>query len=361
MPNAREVAEVLAYDFLKEGSFSAALGQFELAPPLVAAAVIDRVTSDPEIGAFIGLSVQAVGYEDGVDDPRVFIYLTNGSARFIRSLPSEIADVPVVTLKMGALSVRPQAAVAVASRGNYYERGGRVCCGSSCAPTSESGTGTIGAVVRMPETSTLFLLSNNHVFAGCNHVPKGQPIIAPSTRDSRPGISAPQEVARHDQIHELRSGNPEFVIPCEVDAALARVTNSAIISSWQGDDAFGYDTPSAVALPTSQTPVKKFGRTTGLTHGNIESKVAAFVPVPYTAQNFKGTIWFKEVWIVHGRAGDPFALQGDSGSLVVTEDGTRALGLVFACTRNGDLTVMVPMTAVSAAFGGIDLVNGYGI
>lgn len=359
MPNAREVAEVLAYEFLRDGSFSAASGQVDIAPQLTAA-VLDRVSAYPEIEAFAGLAVQAVGYEYGVNDPRAYIYLTNGSAKLIRSLPSEVAGVEVITQKMGALSVRPQAATAVASRGNFYERAGRVCCGSSCGVTSEAGTGTIGSVVRISGMSTLYLLSNNHVFAGCNHVPKGQPIMAPSSRDSWPGISAPQEVGRHDRIHELRSGNPEFVDPCEVDAALARVTNSAAVSSWQGD-ASGYDTPSHIAPPVSQMPVKKFGRTTGLTLGHIESKVAAFVPIPYTVLNFKGTVWFKEVWIVHGRAGDPFALQGDSGSLVVTEDGASAVGLVFACTRTGDLTVMIPMTAVSAAFGGINLVNGLGI
>lgn len=361
MPTAQQVAEVLAYDFLSEGSFAAASGHVELRPPLLAAAVVDDVEAAPEVGAFAGLSLQAVGYESGVDNPRVFIYLTNGSARLIRSLPASVADVPVVTHKMGVLNVRPQAASTVTNRGNYYERKNRVCCGSSCAPTSELGTGTIGALARVNGSNDLYLLSNNHVFAGCNHVPKGQPIIAPSTRDSRPGISAPQEVARHDRIHELRTGDPVFVVPCKVDAALARVPDASIISSWQGDAINGYDTPAAIVAPTSQLAVKKFGRTTGLTHGQVESKVAAFVPVPYNAQNFKGTVWFQDVWVVRDTAGGAFALQGDSGSLVVTEDGTGAVGLVFACARSGEFTLIVPLDSVSMAFGGIQLVDGHGI
>ena len=120
----------------------------------------------------------------------------------------------------------------------------------------------------------LFILSNNHVLAGCNHVPKGQPILSPSSSDGRPLVRAPGEVGRHDQIHELRSGHPALVNPCDTDLALAVVTDDAILSSWQGDARLGYDTPASVSDPLSMMRVKKFGRTTGLSFGTVEAKVA---------------------------------------------------------------------------------------
>lgn len=141
-----------------------------------------------------------------MDDPKVHIYLTRGSVRMIKELPDEIEGVQLRAHKMGPINVRPDSAGAATNRGNFYERNSRVCCGSSCAPTSENCSGTLGALVRQQGSRQIYLLSNNHVFAGCNHVPRNQPILSPSSNDGRPDVPAPREVGRHDQIHELRSG-----------------------------------------------------------------------------------------------------------------------------------------------------------
>jgi hypothetical protein len=263
---------------------------------------------------------------------------------------------------MGAITVRPDGAAAATHKGHLFERGNRVCCGSSCAPTSENSSGTLGALVRKGNQRQLFLLSNNHVLAGCNHVPRDQPILAPSSNDGYPGVRAPGEVGRHFEIHELRSGNPIFVNPCECDLALARATDPSIISSWQGDARDGYDTPSRTAAPVSMMKVKKFGRTTGLTEGEIEAKVGTPMPVSYNARYFKGTVWFKDVWSVKSAmVGDAFALPGDSGSLVVDEDASHAIGVVFAANRSGDYAWIIPIQCVISSFGGISLVSGHGV
>ena len=122
---------------------------------------------------------------------------------------------------MGPIVVRPDAAASATNHGLLFERGGRICCGSSCAPTSENCSGTLGALVKTTQSPHIHLLSNNHVFAGCNHVPRGQPILAPSSADGRPTMRAPTRFAAHDLIHELRSGDPNFVNPCDADLALA--------------------------------------------------------------------------------------------------------------------------------------------
>lgn len=259
MPSAEEVANAIGYDFLRRGNFltgtANAAGE-DIAMAFSVDEAIDEV-SPPERAPFASLAVEAVGFEEGPTNPSVHVYLTRGTLRLIRELPQEISGVPIAVHKMGPISVRPDTANASTNQGHLFERGGRICCGSSCGPTSESGAGTIGALVKIVGSEEIYLLSNNHVLGGCNRVPKGQPILSPAAGDGRPGIRAPGEVVRHFAIQELRSGSLHFVDPSEMDAALAQATNSAILSSWQGD-ASGYDTPTQTHTPTSQMRVQKF-------------------------------------------------------------------------------------------------------
>ncbi len=364
MPTAREVAILLAYELLKRGNYSAAAGPVqmsELADVTPAAARIESEELFTSSGGFGGLSVQAVGCEIGVDDPEVYVYLTRGSLRLIKALPQEIEGVPIVAQKMGPVTVKPEMAASTTNRAHIFERNARICCGSSCAPTSGNCSGTLGALVRKAGSQQIYLLSNNHVFGGCNHVPQNQPILSPSSNDSRADIRAPTEVGRHAEIHELRTGDPSFVNPCEADLALARATNPTGLSSWQGEAGSGYDTPTRSQPPVSRMLVKKVGRTTGLTHGIVQSAIPSPAPLPYTARHFKGVVWFHNVWVVRSADGSEFALPGDSGSLVVAEDGSSAVGVLFAASRSGEYGWVIPMPYVIGTFGGLRLVAGHGV
>jgi hypothetical protein len=363
LPNAEQVATALSYEFLRRGNYSASSGPVEVPRLLQVAAVGDVIEDEAEfqvIPEFASLAVQSVGFEDGVDDPKVHIYLTRGSVRIIKELPDEIEGVQLRAHKMGAINVRPDSAGAATNRGNFYERNSRVCCGSSCAPTSENCSGTLGALVRQQGSRQIYLLSNNHVFAGCNHVPRNQPILSPSSNDGRPDVPAPREVGRHDQIHELRSGSPMFVNPCDTDLALARATDPAVISSWQGDADNGYDTPARTIEPASLMRVKKFGRTTGLSWGVLEARITTPTAITYNSKHFRGVVWFRDVWTVRA-TGSPFALPGDSGSLVVNEDASAAIGIVFAANSSGDYGWIIPMPAVMVTFGGLTLLARHGV
>jgi hypothetical protein len=107
--------------------------------------------------------------------------------------------------------------------------------------------------------------------------------------------------------------------------------------------------------------VKKVGRTTALTVGELEARIPTPQVISYKAAHFKGRVWFKDVWSVRALPGDVFALAGDSGSLVVTEDGRHAVGLVFAANSTGDYALIIPISCVSNSFGGLSLVGGHGI
>ena len=362
MSEAERVATLLAYEFLREGKFSAAHGPVEVRSLVVAAAAaegnVEQGAVSEEAANFPSVAVQSVGFEEGPQNPAVHIYLTKGSAKTIKALPKLVEGVPVRAHKMGNVVVRPDAAASASNHGHLFEKNGRIACGSSCAPTSENLSGTLGALVRAAGSHQLYILSNNHVLAGCNHVPLDQPILSPSSADGKPSLRAPGEIARHERIHELRSGSPNFVNPCDADLALARATDPTILSSWQGD-ANGYDTPAASLEPKSGMRVKKFGRTTALTHGLVEARVIAPMPVGYTSSHFKGTVWFTNVWTVRGVNG-AFALPGDSGSLVVSEDGAHSVGVVFAANPGGEYGWIIPMPCVLQSFGGLRLVSNHG-
>src|SRR5262249_51274052 len=146
--SAEQVATMLAYEFLKEGKFSAAAGPEEV-PALVqatAAAGYDSDVAEQRAAGFAGIAVQAVGFEEGPTNANVHIYLTHGSVRLMKSLPQEIDGVPVRAHRMGAITIRPEQASTATNQGYFFERRNRVCCGSSVAPTSEDCSGTLGAL-----------------------------------------------------------------------------------------------------------------------------------------------------------------------------------------------------------------------
>jgi hypothetical protein len=361
MHTAELVAQKLAAKFLEEGLFTATTPMKHSAAqgllPASASPGIDVEEFYEEQG-FAGLAVQAVGHEQGSDHERVHIYVAKGSKSAIQSLPVGDGAVEIAVNRVGRLVVKPEQANAVTNHGNVFVRKNRVACGSSCAPSGENHSGTFGALVRTKDKQ-LCLLSCNHVIAACNHTPVGMPILSPSNADASPTERAPGTIARHDAICELRSGVPALVNPCEEDVALACITDPGLVTSWQGD-APGYDTPKTIAPPTSGMRVKKTGRTTGLTTGTVEARIGTLMNLPYKTKHFSATVWFRNVWSIRGDDDEPFALPGDSGSLVVNENGPTAVGLIFAVSAT-DIAFMIPMNRVSQCFGGIRLVGGHGV
>jgi hypothetical protein len=107
--------------------------------------------------------------------------------------------------------------------------------------------------------------------------------------------------------------------------------------------------------------VKKFGRTTGLTFGTAQAFAPSATPLPYHGENFRGTVWFRNFWIIEADEGEHFAMAGDSGALVVTEDASAAVGILFAASPRGNYAFMMPIKQVQQQFGGLALVSGHGI
>ena len=130
------------------------------------------------------------------------------------------------------------------------------------------------------------------------------------------------------------------------DAAIAESSTTNLGNATPGD---GYGTPKATTIPaTINLPVKKYGRTTGLTKGKIYA-IDATVNVGYDS----GVARFvDQIIIIPGT----FSAGGDSGSLIVADgkgknaaNNNRPVGLLFA--GSSLYTVANPIDAVLSALG----------
>jgi hypothetical protein len=214
--------------------------------------------------------------------------------------------------------------------------------------------GTFGVVVRDRNSGERLILSNNHVLANSNSASPGDAILQPGSAD---GGTVTSDVIgtllRFEQIrfesspippptcstavtyaavgnlvarvlgsdHRVVAYRAEARIEQEganlVDAAVARPQNSQVVL----DDILEIGTVSGTAEAVPGLAVRKSGRTTGLTTGQIMA-IEATATINYGAGR---TAVFEEQ-IISGAMSQP----GDSGSLLVEANSQRAVGLLFA-------------------------------
>jgi hypothetical protein len=145
----------------------------------------------------------------------------------------------------------------------------------------------------------------------------------------------------------LESGNPQTVSPQEYDAATFKISNPDLVSSMQGPG--HYDTPVTAAHRLNGRRMKKVGRSSGLTVGTCKGAFQHDVAVPYRSDHFNATVYLRDMVGVIGDDGAPFSEGGDSGSLVVTEDGSEAVGLVVG--GMGPTSIVMPILPLLATMG----------
>jgi len=189
-----------------------------------------------------------------------------------------------------------------------------------------------------------YILSNNHVLARTNLATIGEDIIQPGLIDQSPTCfkDTTDIVADLSAVIPILFKTKGTMPPNSVDAAIARVRAGKV-------DPTGFiidiGTPSSdTVAPSLGMAVKKSGRTTGLTNGNITA-VNATIDVSYGSG--KTARFINQIVVGSGN----FIAGGDSGSLMV-EDGVpspRAVGLLFAGGSN--TAIANPIDDVLNAFG----------
>lgn len=366
MTTAKEVANELFREFVSAGMFHDSIKSNAMLESSVNPASSSSVGNEWLLeNDFINAPIQAVGYEEYADDDErkgqeaVYIYLSKGSDRELQKIDKEKDGIRVKARKLSPITIKPKASINTPHLPKIFiGENMELACGSSCSPVNVNYSGTMGALLRGRDDNKMYILSNNHVIGGCNHAQKNTIIMSPAPSDAKVGI-APREVGRLEFVYPLRSGHPDFVDLCRIDAALAKVTAPHILTSWQGNLTDGYDTPPRILPIKTGMLVKKTGRTTGLTHGIVTTCNAGHMPLPYTVDGFNATVYFTDFWFITSYDNSSFALPGDSGSLVVTEDSQAAVGLLFSVAKQG--ACMLPLIPVLEAFGRFSLVSGHGI
>ena len=181
--------------------------------------------------------------------------------------------------------------------------------------------GTIGA--RVTDGTDVFALSNNHVLAAANGASIGDGALQPGTFD---GGTDPT-----DRIGDLFDFEPIMFDGSDntIDAAIALSSTADLGNATPSDDGYGTPNSTPVSAMVNQG-VQKYGRTTGLTTGQV-SEINVTVNVCYQTQ---GPVRCKKlarfVDQIAITAGD-FSAGGDSGSLIVTNDtNANPVGLLFA-------------------------------
>ena len=229
------------------------------------------------------------------------------------SLPKVLEGVPVIVANIGKVSAhdvfidryRPVECGVSGGSFNYYRSNQRGYVYDG---------GTIGCVVQ--KSGKKYFLSNNHVFAHANREQIGAPVVQPGLIDVG-GVQKTEDIVANLSAFNtilfgaLRNTNV-------IDAAIAEIKpgiefDCAMIS--------GYTASTVVATAEIGMAVKKTGRTTGLTFGEV-TDVNVTIVVNYGLDGkarFDNQIGFTDI-----------AGPGDSGSLIVTESGNQPLGLEFA-------------------------------
>jgi hypothetical protein len=190
-------------------------------------------------------------------------------------------------------------------------------------------SGTLGSLVSI--NSKKYILSNNHVIGMMGKASKGDPISQPGLIDNQ--CKVPRSVGKFTIAAPITSN---------VDAGIAELIEGTMDS---GGSILGIGTPSAqIVAPAANVKVQKSGRSSGVTHGMIQS-YSTDLKVDYS-DGCKGamakTVPFTNQIVIVGNSG-AFSASGDSGSLVLTES-KNPVGLLFA--GSSTLTVANPIKEV---------------
>jgi len=206
--------------------------------------------------------------------------------------------------------------------------------------------GTFGCIVRDRRSGARLVLSNNHVLANSNDAAAEDPILQPGPADG--GREESDSIALLERFvpiaynrepatcgvarwvadaanavagllgsrHRLEAIRQDPRATNRVDAAVAR----PLIDTDVADEIHEIGRPSGTLEASLGLAVRKSGRTTGLTTGQV-TVLEATVDVDYGGKTarFEGQL-------LTGPMSEP----GDSGSLLVAAEGPQAVGLLFA-------------------------------
>lgn len=291
-----------------------------------------------------GVEGIATGIADGQPSLLVFAARRLGAG----TVPTDLAGVHVtqiVTGKIRALK-KPPGVGGGNGGGNTSQtvdptvRFNRpVPIGVSTGNAGQCSAGTISARVK-DKNGNIYALSNNHVYALENAAPIGSEVLQPGLYDTGCSYNSANHLGALSDFNAIVFSTSASN---EIDAAIALTTTGDLGNATPSD---GYGPPSSTPTDAKLNQrVQKYGRTTGLTHGTVIA-INATINVGYSS----GTARFVNQIVVNAK--QPFIKAGDSGSLLVTDNGNAApVGLLFAGDNSGKYAFANPIGPVLNYFG----------
>ena len=274
----------------------------QVPPGLLRAAMVAQGNHTPHLLANPDVVGTAVGIERGVPVVKVLVKRlgVTGIPRFLDGFRT----VPFVTGKIVALG-KPGG---VDRTARYRPAPIGVSTGH---PSITAGT--IGCRVK-DQAGKVYVLSNNHVYADENGAKIGDNVLQPGPYDG--GKDPVDSIGTLSDFEEISFETLPGEGDCNyIDAAIALSSPDLVDNTTPTD---GYGVPESTTFEAVDDSigmaVMKYGRTTGLTKGKIDS-INATVRVSYD----QGVaIFCDQIIITPGK----FSAGGDSGSLIVMNDVT---------------------------------------
>lgn len=272
-------------------------------PPGLERAKQVQEANTPGLMAMPGVVGTAVSVDDS-GNPVIRIFTESES---VAGMPAHLQGIPVQTVVTGIIWAHDTTA-------KYRPAPIGVSVGH---PNITAGT--IGARV-VDGQGNAYILSNNHVLANSNNASIGDNILQPGNFDG--GTNPGDAIGTlYDFEPIVFGGSPNYM-----DAAIAAVPNADLLSETLPG---GYGSPSGqIVNPAVGQSVQKCGRTTECTVGTVE-EVNVTVSVCFAGFIVctSSATFVNQFTITPGSFSDG----GDSGSLIVTNDGNNhAVGLLFA-------------------------------
>ena len=209
-----------------------------------------------------------------------------------------------------------------------------------CGISVNKDIGTLGCIVYKVVGKALryFILSNNHVLADMNANPLGSPVIQPTWENG--GSTNGDIIAHLDNFIRIEPFNPndpneQMYPPVNfVDAAIAKITNSSLVSN----KIYRINSITGLGSPVLNLPVKKVGLVTGLTNGKILTTELSL------RTDFKDND-SRRVFYEDQAMAQMTASSGDSGSVTLSLS-NEIVGLNFAADLELGHVVMNPIKTV---------------
>jgi hypothetical protein len=226
-----------------------------------------------------------------------------------------------------------------ASNANQQAQTIPVKLGSSGGNTNDSSTqgklvyccgGTLGALVE--RNGSYYILSNNHVLARSDSASVGDAIIQPGRIDTNCSTTGTTTVANLSQFVNLETAG------ANVDAALGQIVSGTVDTSGNilslGATATGGIADAGPPhagngiIASVNEAVAKSGRTTGLTCSTVSAKeittTVSYQKGCHTGATFSVT-YSGQISV----AGGSFSSSGDSGSLIVDQNTSDPVALLY--------------------------------